>query len=407
MPSYRQLFRTPEFTPFFATHALQIAAQTVTGPALATLIYGHTGSPLLAALAMFGPSLAQLLGATTLLSAADRLPPRAAIGTLALVFALATALQAVHGMPVAAAFALLMVQGVLSAVGGGVRFGLLNEILGRDGYVLGRSVLNMSSGALQIGGFAVGGLLTALVEPRGTILVGAGLFVLAAVTARTGLTRREPRRTAGRASVGETWRTNRVLWSDPARRPVLLALWVPNGLVVGCESLFVPYAPGHSAVLFAAGAFGMLVGDTVMGRFVPAGLRDRLAAPLRLLLAAPYLLLVLEPGPLVAAGIAAVASVGFAASLPLQARLAVLTPDELSGHAQGLASSGTLAMQGVGAGLAGAVAQFSSPGTAMAVMAAASIAVTLLLAPRLRRQGRTESGAAGPRTGRTRVGGRA
>ena len=46
-----------------------------------------------------------------------------------------------------------------------------------------------------------------------------------------------------------------------------------------------------------------------------------------------------------------------------------LTPDELSGQALGLASSGMLAMQGVGATLAGVVAQLSSPGTAMAVMA--------------------------------------
>jgi hypothetical protein len=43
-----------------------------------------------------------------------------------------------------------------------------------------------------------------------------------------------------------------------------------------------------------------------------------------------------------------------------------------------------LTMQGVGAALAGAVAQRTSPTTAMAVMAAASVAVTLALAPGLR-----------------------
>ena len=78
------------------------------------------------------------------------------------------------------------------------------------------------------------------------------------------------------------------------------------------------------------------------------------------------------------------ASVGYAASLLLQERLMSLTPEELSGHALGLHSSGMLTMQGVGAALAGAVAELTSPATAMAVMAAASVVVTVALAPGLR-----------------------
>jgi len=56
----------------------------------------------------------------------------------------------------------------------------------------------------------------------------------------------------------------------------------------------------------------------------------------------------------------------------------------LSGHALGLHSSGMLAMQGVGAAMAGVVAEHTSPGTAMAVMAVISVAVTVTLAPGLR-----------------------
>jgi predicted MFS family arabinose efflux permease len=78
------------------------------------------------------------------------------------------------------------------------------------------------------------------------------------------------------------------------------------------------------------------------------------------------------------------ASVGYSATLLLQERLMAITPDDMHGHALGLHTSGMLAMQGVGAALAGAVAQHTSPATAMAVMAAASVAVTLALAPGLR-----------------------
>ncbi|MFL6123877.1 MAG: MFS transporter, partial [Actinophytocola sp.] len=172
--------------------------------------------------------------------------------------------------------------------------------------------------------------------------------------------------------------------SSVPRRYVYLGMWVPNGLVVGCESLFVPYAPSDAGLLFAFAAFGMLVGDTVTGRFVPAGWRRRLGPPLRLLLAAPYLVFALYPPLPVALAATVLASVGYSATLLLQERLMALTPDELSGHALGLHSSGMLTMQGVGAAIAGAVAQQSSPAVAMTVMAAASVAVTLTLAPGLR-----------------------
>ena len=77
MRTYRELFRTPEFAPFFLASSVQVAAQTMSSLALGTLIYAATGSPLLSALAIFGPSLMQVIGASTLLSASDRLPPRA------------------------------------------------------------------------------------------------------------------------------------------------------------------------------------------------------------------------------------------------------------------------------------------------------------------------------------------
>ncbi|MCX3064056.1 MFS transporter [Streptomyces beihaiensis] len=391
MRTYRHLFATDEYTPLFLTASLQVAARTVAGLALGSLVHARTGSPLLAALAMFGPSLAQVVGALTLLSAADRLPPRAGLAGLAVLLGLATAAQAAPGLPTAAGLALVLAQGVPASLGGGLRYGLLTDILDRDGYLLGRAVLNMSAGACQILGFAIGGVLVATLSPRGTLLVAAALYGAAAVVARTGLSRRESRST-GRPSLTETVRGNAALWSSGPRRCVYLALWVPNGLVVGCEALFVSYDPGHAGLLLASAAVGMLAGDTLTGRFVPRRLRERLGAPLRLLLAAPYLLFAARPALPVAVAAVALASVGFGASLLLQERLLALTPPELSGHALGLHTSGMLAMQGVGAVVAGAVAELTSPPTAMTLLAAVSAGVTLWLAPGLRGAGETGSG---------------
>ncbi|GGN15386.1 MFS transporter [Streptomyces fuscichromogenes] len=385
MPSYRSLFRTPEFTPLFLGSAAQNAAGTVGGLALGTLVYRTTGSPLLSALSMFGPSLAQVLGATFLLSGADRLPPRTTLAAISLVFAVGTAGLALPGLPPGALLTVVLLLGLVSALGGGVRWGLLTEILTKDGYLAGRSLFNMMSGLVQIAGYATGGALLAAVSPRICLLLAAALYLASALALRLGLSARPPR-TAGRPSVAATWRTNALLWSSRPRRLTYLGLWLPNGLVVGCESLYVSYAPNAAGTLFACGALGMLAGDVTVGRLLPPAVRTRMATPLLLLLATPYLLFAAHPPLALAAGCAAVASVGFGASLVQQERLMTLTPDELSGHALGLHSAGMLTMQGVGAALAGSVAQLTSPADAMTLVAGASLVVTLSLATAARRQ---------------------
>lgn len=383
MRTYRKLFRAPEFTPFLLAGSVQVAAQTMSSLALGTLIYSATGSPLLSALAIFGPSLTQVIGASTLLSASDRLPPRAVMSGLSLAFAAGTAALAIPGVPVWTSLAVVACLGLGASLAGAVRYGLLNEVVAGAGYLLGRSVLNMSVGAMQICGFAAGGVLITTLSPRGTLLAGAALYAGGAAVARFGLTRR-PARAAGRPSVRDTWRINAHLWSSTARRYVYLALWVPNGLIVGCESLFVAYAPRHAGLLFVSAAAGMLAGDTLAGRFIPDRWRERLGAPLRVVLATPYLIFAMRPALPIAVTAVVVASAGYCASLLLQERLMALTPHELSGQALGLASSGMLAMQGAGAAVAGVIAQRTSPATAMATMAAVSLAVTLILAPGLR-----------------------
>jgi predicted MFS family arabinose efflux permease len=383
MRTYRELFRTPEFTPLFGSVATQAAAGTLSSLAFGTLIYDRTGSPLLSALSMFGPSFAQVLGATLLLSAADRLRPRQAVVMVGLVFGVGNLLLAVPGMPLAAMVALLLVMGLTAAVGSGARLGLLGEILPPGGYILGRSVFNMAVGAMQIAGFGAGGLLIALVSPRTALVLGGLLCLGAAVIARLGLTDRSPRAT-GRPSVRTTWQVNRRLWASPARRAVFLSLWVPNGLVVGAEALFVPYAPRSAGVLFMAGALGMLLGDLSAGRLIPARLRPRFVTPLRFLLAVPYLVFALPVPVPVAAVLVAIASAGFGAGLLLQERLIALTDEAMLGQALGLHSSGMMAMQAVGATIAGLLAQQLPTGPAMAVMGALSLLVSASLTRGLR-----------------------
>lgn len=115
----------------------------------------------------------------------------------------------------------------------------------------------MMSGLMQITGYATGGALVALLSPEATLLVASALYAAAALVTRLGLTRRAPR-AEGRPSVSATWRTNALPWSYGPRRHLYLALWIPNGLVVGCESLYVtPALVGAS--LRDAGEGGLVV----------------------------------------------------------------------------------------------------------------------------------------------------
>jgi len=384
MRTYRQVFRVAEFSPLFVATSVRTAAATMSGLALSTLVYARTGSALLSALSMFGASFAQVIAAATLLSVADRVRPRAAMVTIGVAFALATLILTIPACPVWLLLTIVLSTGLVSAAGSGVQWGLVNEILPEGGYILGRSMFNMSVGVMQIVGFAAGGTLVALASARGALLIAAALYLASAVLLRAGLTER-PARAAGRPSIRETWAGNALLWSSPARRDAYLAMWVPNGLIVGCEALFVPYAPRSAGALFVAAAIGMLAGDTALGRFVPTTWRRRLISPLRLMLAVPYLLFAVHlPTPIAVVAVC-VASVGYGASLLLQDRLIALTPDDLRGHALGLHTSGMLTMQAVGATTAGLVAEHVSPASAMTILAIASVVTTVALTPRLLR----------------------
>ncbi len=75
-PGYRALLRNREFAGLYAGFTLTVAASTLSGFALGTLVDRSTGSPFLTAVSMYGATFATVLGATTLMSVADGSRPR-------------------------------------------------------------------------------------------------------------------------------------------------------------------------------------------------------------------------------------------------------------------------------------------------------------------------------------------
>ncbi len=381
MTTYREIFRIGEFRTLFAATSTSVAGKTMEMLAVSALVYAHTGSPLLAAIAYLGGFLPMAVGALTLMSLADRLPPRAAMVTWRVVHAGVAAVLALGVLPVWGMLALLMTVGLGDAVIGGIGSAIVVDVVPEDAYVLGRSVLNAAGGAMQIVGFAVGGTLLLLVSPAGALWLTVAISLVTAAIVRYGLKRRPPRAT-GRASVRLTWQGNRALFGDPTLRRLLLGQWLPNGLIVGAEAMFVPYAGNAAGALFAGAAGGMLVGDVVIGRWTSPRQRSRLSVPLYALLAAPYLAFVFHPGPVLATALVAVASFGYAGTLTLQERFVATAPNHLLAQGMGLAGSGMMTGQAVCAMLVGVTAELTTVAIAMTATAVASLIASLaILAP--------------------------
>ena len=389
MRTYRELFAIGEFRTLFTTTSLNVAAGSVGSLALGTLTYAETGSPVLSAFVMFGGPLVRLVSSWFLLSLADLWRPRTAMMLAAAIMGIGQAAQAVPGLPMGVRLVLIIVPWILLSATGGSMIALVSDIVPEGSFVFARATINIAVGVMQIVGYGVGGLLLLTFSTTELFIGAAATELVVVALIRFGLADHPPRAT-GRA-VQRSRAVNRLLLGSSTLRPVYLALWVPNGLVVGCEALIVPYAGRAAGYLFAATAVGMLAGDVLMGRVVPpppagsAGRARSTAAGRALVGVLPAALDRAWPALL-----AAVASVGYCASLPLQERLVTRTSTDIRGHVLGLHGLGMTAMQGVGALLAGTVATLlgsdaHAAGTAIGLMAAASVVVTLTLVPGLRR----------------------
>ncbi|MGZ0153329.1 MFS transporter [Kribbella sp. WER1] len=386
MGTYRAIFANAEFRNLWIGSSLSNASATMTSLTLALMVDTATGSALLSAMIMFGPSLAQILGLSTLMSAADTARPRQILTLLSLLATVEVAAQAAFDLPPGARLVLALALAYGLSIGSGARWGLLGEVVDERQFVLGRSAINLSVGAMQIAGFGIAGVLLQALSPSTVLWLAVGFSAVAVPVNRFGLRDRPPRRVA-RTGLAETWRGNRTLLAQRRTRPLFVALAIPNGLIVGCEALFVPYAGSRAGWLLAAGAAGMMTGDLVVGRFLSRNGRRIAGQVLRLVLAVPFLGFAFDLPIAVLCVLVAIGSSGYSASLAQQELLVDLTPLELRGQVLGLESALRMTTFGVVAILAGALADLTSPAQTMTLCAAASLLVSVGLTRPLRRIG--------------------
>ncbi|MCG5214542.1 MFS transporter [Streptosporangium sp. KLBMP 9127] len=381
---FADVFAVPEFRVLFGSFALLVAGDTVKMLALSVLVFERTGSPGLSALAYMVGWLPYIVGGTFLLSFADRLRARSLMVVGELMRVVVCLALAFAGMPIWAMLVLVLATGLFAPVFGAARNALLPDLLPGDAFVLGRSLLGVTSAAAQVCGLGLGGGFIALVGAEGALAVTAALSAVAALVLRFGLPDRPARGDRNRGAVGTTLRVNREMLADTRVRGLLLSQWVPVMFLAGAEALFVPYlsgtgTAGTAGIALAAAAVGMAVGEFAMGRFARPRMRERLSLPVAVLLGLPLLAFVVRPGLALTAVLAALAAGCLAYTLGLQRRFVDAVPERNRGQAFGLASAGLMTGQALGAGLVGLLAEFVPPHQAIAVAGLGAMLAALAL----------------------------
>src|SRR5258706_13517951 len=288
--SYRDVLAVSEFRVIFEANVVSELGTVVAAVALTVLVYEQTRSPALAASVMALSFLPYLIGGILLGAAADRLPARRVLVGCDLASAALVACMVVPGMPVPGMLALLFANGLIAPVYQGVRSAVLPEVLPPGPrYILGRALMRMVAQSAQIVGYGVGGLLLAILSPRGALVADALSFAASAVLLRFGTASRRARAAGSGSMARDSLAGLREGLSHRPTRRVLLFYWLPPACAVAPEALAAPYAAHIGQPARAAGFLlmgipaGTVVADVLAARLLSSRLQRRIIVPAGLL----------------------------------------------------------------------------------------------------------------------------
>ena len=363
--SYREVLGAGEFRVIFAANVVSMLGSVVAAVALTVLVYQQTRSPALAASVLALSFLPYLLGGVLLGAAADRLPARRVLVGCDLASAVLVACMVVPGMPVPGLLALLFANGLIAPVYQGVRSAVLPKILPPGPrYVLGRSLMRMVAQSAQIVGYGVGGLLLAIMSPRGALAADALSFAASGVMLRFGTTRRPADAGRSRSMARDSLAGLRSTLTHRPTRRVLLFSWLVPACGVAPEALAAPYAvhigqPPRAAGLLLIGIpAGTVVADALAARLLPSRLQRSIVLPAGLLVFAPLAAFAASPGLGPALALLLISGLGSAWAAGIDGLLIEAAPPALRNRALALGSAGLMFTQGLGFALWGIAGQY-------------------------------------------------
>ena len=362
-----QVFRIPEFRALWFAELVSVAGDQLARVGLSVLVYDRTGSPAWAAVTYALTFLPALVGGVLFGRLVDRHPRRTVMIVCDTARALLVAVMALPGLPLPAVCALLVAVVLLSPAHAAAQGALLPDVAPGVALEKALAVRHVTNQTAQVGGFAFGGLLVAVLSPAAALGLDAATFAVSALVLWFGVAARPAAAPDGGALpvspvaawLADTREGLHVVLRDPRRR-VLAGLVCLAGCSVVPEALAVPYAEqlglGTTAagMLMAADPAGSVLGVWAFTRFVPERLRRGAVGPLAVAAALPLSLCALSPG--LGATILLWATAGACATACLvqcQADFVRATPPHVRGRAIGVAASGLIGTQGLAMLLSG------------------------------------------------------
>ncbi len=387
------VFGVREFGGLWYAQVLSSAGDQLAQIAVAAAVYQRTRSALLTALVYAMSYLPQVAGGPLLAEVASLVPRRTLLISLNLTRAAFAAIMALAQTPFAARCALLVTSVLLGASFSDTRAAMLPDVLPPGKLASGTEISSVSGRTGQVLGFLAGGVLVAVIRPRGVLLFDAVMFA-AGTAIVSGLLTRRPvpqRRAQGRPlAVPVTRAEAAAILRQPLPRTLLLLGWLA-GFPVVPEVLAAPYAHVLHGGMITAGLLmiaipaGALAGAAAITFLAGPSARLRVMTPLAVLSCAPlaasslhpplWAVLVLWPLAGAAGAYQLTAVTAFVRALPAGDRASAVE----------LAQAGLVAVQGAGLLAAGVAAQLIGPQAAVTMTGLLGVAVAATLAGTWRR----------------------
>jgi MFS family permease len=399
---FADVLRIRAFAVLYAAEMQSIAGDQLARVALSVLVFDETGSALATAATYAATLLPAIFGGVLLSRIGDRLPRRAVMVGCDVLRAACFAAMASSAIPIGWVIALLVLAVFVGPAFSASEVSYLAVRLESEQFRVATALRLMTSQAAQVGGFALGGVLVAALDPHGALLVDAATYAVSAVLIgvflggagnATGSESPDPA-SAGSARPAAHLDAGRFdgLWGDRRVR-ALVALSTLAGFFVVPEGLAVPFGSSVGAstrvigLLLAAGALGGALGAALLVRFVRPDHRERVANWMAVGCGLPLVLSGLVPHwPL---ALACWLMSGLLAAYIIEVMTIVVQtiPDAHRSHLVGIVGALLTSAQGLGLVLFGALTQVVSPAHAIALagLAGCGCALLLVLGPLRRR----------------------
>ena len=390
--TFRDVFAVREFRALWFSEILSVAGDRLALVAITLLVYHHTSSPLLAAIAYASGYLPWVIGGLFLADVADRRPRRSIMVVCDVVRTVLVAGMAVPNVPIWVLVALLFATTMFAPPFESARAAITPDILPGELYPLGAAVIQTTFLAGQVLGAVGGGLAVAFIGVRPTLVIDAATFVVSALFIGLG-TRARP--AAARPENVQPSPLARMrggfglLFGDQALRTLLMFGWLVAFYTIP-EGVAAPYAArlgGGSiatGLVLASTVFSTMIVTPLFTRLVRPRLRLAWMGPLAVLTCATLVLTALRPGLAASLVIFSLSAAFGVYQIAANTAFVVRVPNERRAQAFGIANMGVIVGQGAAFVAAGAAAEVVAPAVVIAVGGGIGAIIGLVLTLRWR-----------------------